>query len=99
MTLVITMPPTTVSQSTFPESASKARKRRFASPQNTRSPSVTSAELWLGCACEWMTLISPVARSILARFMNLFGSMPGRITPTRGPQPVFDLEFAVIDRH
>src|SRR5690242_17564933 len=99
MVLFITMPATIVSHSTCPLSASKARKRRFMSPQNTRSPAVTSAEPCPACGCEWRIFISPVATSILARFMNLSGSMPGRITPARGPQPAFVFMFAVIDRH
>src|SRR5262245_13188581 len=99
MVLVITMPPTMDSQSILPVSASNARKRRLRSPQNTRSPAVTSDDPLAGCGCEWSTRISPVERLILARFMNFFGSIPGRMTPLRGPQPALALVFAVIERH
>src|SRR5262249_62285234 len=50
--LFMTMPATIVCHSTCPLSASKARKRRFMSPQNTRSPAVTSAEPCPACGCE-----------------------------------------------
>src|SRR5437773_11210919 len=99
MVLVITVRPRRDSESTLPVSASNAREPRLRSPQNTRSPAVASAEPLAGCGCEWSTRISPVERSILARFMYFFGSMPGRMTPPRGPQPALLLRFAVMVTH
>jgi hypothetical protein len=56
------------------------------SPQNTRSPAVTSAEPLPGTVCEWIMSTLPVDKLTLAIDVNFLGSAPGRMTCRRGPK-------------
>src|SRR5512142_3322874 len=80
MVLTEMLPPRIDSQSCFPVDASNARKRRFISPWNTRSPAVASMAPLPGARPPSKRRISPVDRLIFARPVSAFGSEPGRGT-------------------
>src|SRR5215469_1425198 len=94
MVLTEIEPPRMVCHRVFPLSASKAKNRRFKSPQNTKPPAVVTTEPLVWERPIYNCLISPVDMSIFATPAVLSGVDFGLGTGTRLPllpllRPIF----------